>query len=246
LFKSMPRNKNLQQAILKSEDLRGAVWIDFEGNKNRPPTLLGILEEPTEYRVAILEPAFKDAESYRVRFGAVAFEDLTVVAETLVEHCEEKESFVLSWSRREILAFEGANLPPRTLSALQKVYRNGLPTAKLWLRRVFGEDLPAPSDPWEAKYQLIKFMEIMAFEVPRSFGPGHTGRRLSEIRSMLDRRADFDSLTPTKKGFWTKTVGHNWYDCHGLRYVVRRASYELEHGSGAFTEGPPSAPVRID
>lgn len=238
-----PRASNPQQKVLEFQDLDRAVWIDFEGNQLLPPTLVGVLDHLGVYRVSVLEASFAQAADYPVRFGSVSASDMEVFARELCSLAEESDLTVVSWSRREIIAFQEAGLPSGVLSKLEARYRNGLPTAKRWLKRVHGEDLPDPTSPYEAKHSLIRFMELMDFDVPRAFGPGHTGDRLRKVRGMLETRGgEFSALTAVKKGQWTKTVGHNWFDCHGLRHVVRRAAFELAHGSGSYGETPPSPP----
>jgi hypothetical protein len=68
-------------------------------------------------------------------------------------------------------------------------------------------------------------MRRMGFDVPRAFGPNLTGRRLRAVHEMLRARGyEYERLTPTKKGQWTRVLRHNEYDCAGMRHVCLEAT----------------------
>lgn len=49
------------QTILTRDEIKLAIFVDYEGSMNKPPTLLGYMID-NEVKAAIVEPCFYNAE----------------------------------------------------------------------------------------------------------------------------------------------------------------------------------------
>ena len=86
------RKKRAGQSILTRDDIKRAIFVDYEGSKNHPPTLLGCMIDG-EVSAAIVEPCFYDCrERYKAKHAVSA--DHPIIVKELI-HCVEKEDRVI-------------------------------------------------------------------------------------------------------------------------------------------------------
>ena len=206
-------------------DPNRAIYIDFEGNQDAVPTLLGVLWQrgwDTEFEQFVLEDTFrKAARAKRCRVST-----LNDVMTHVVAVAESEDVEIVAWSHHELDVIEelaAGDLPAR----FKNRFRDAKKIAKRWLRQCH-PDVEPPPRSWGGRYRLDFFFDQTAYEVPGPLGPGNTGQRLKYVRDMLVRRkGDFKQLTPVAKGKWTRVLGHNRHDCFGMRHVDETAVMEL-------------------
>jgi len=76
---------------------------------------------------------------------------------------------------------------------------------------------------WKIKRGLKDFLELIEYPVPKYLGVQQTTQRILYVKKMLARRGDYDALTPTAKGKWTKVLKHNESDVLGMEELVLKA-----------------------
>jgi hypothetical protein len=78
------------QSILTGDEINRALFVDYEGSKNRPPTLLGYMID-NKIGAAIVEPSFYDCrERYKAKHAVIA--DHTTIAKELNSSGGERRS----------------------------------------------------------------------------------------------------------------------------------------------------------
>ncbi len=93
------RKKRPGQSILTRHDIKRAIFVDYEGSKNNPPTLLGYMIDG-DVNAAIVEPCFYDCrERYKAKH-AVSADHLTIVKE-LIHRAEKEDRVIISWREHD-------------------------------------------------------------------------------------------------------------------------------------------------
>jgi hypothetical protein len=194
---------------LLAEEVERAIYIDYEGNMDRPPTLLGWYVDGT-YHASIIEPLFATC-SNRYRTKSVDVTDHEKLALRLLEQAEEEKRLIVSWSEHDYLHMSKV-LNPIDKARLQLVYRNAIKTAKPWYRNKFG----SPTE--KAKLQF--FEDLLGFYVPERFGLGLVGESLRLIREQIEKGRTYSDLTKAAKTGWISVVRHNKFDLQGMAFVL--------------------------
>jgi hypothetical protein len=209
--------------MLTLEEAHRAIYIDFEGNMDMPPTLLGIYvgDESTEdLRQAIHEPAFwplaQQSQSRTVAAREVYAQPLVQTLSTLKDQAIAEDRRVIAWSSREAIAIRESGCDDDTLHFFEEQLIDAKIIAKRWKHKTY------PHIRWQrrargATHSLDRYMELVGYHVPLVNGPGKTGTRLRNLRARLE------SGRPMTKGLrshWTKLLNHNFHDCRGMRAVT--------------------------
>lgn len=208
-------------------ELSRAFYVDFEGPQDGPAVLVGILKVAAgeeSFRQEVLDEDFQAAAIHSGLAHASVRESL----ERLADEVSALGAVVIAWSEHELEVFERFG-SDRAAATLGSAYRNAIPLAKRW-RQKCAPDWHPPKSPLPngGRHTLAAYMEKMGYEVPTAFGPYQTGQRLRAVRKMLlTRDHDYEALTHTVKGKWTKVLRHNEHDCRGMRHVCEIAAREL-------------------
>ena len=197
------------KAKLLAEEIERAIYIDYEGNMDRPPTLLGWYVDGT-YHASIIEPLFATC-SNRYRTKGIYVTDHEKLALRLLEQAEEEKRLIVSWSEHDYLHMCKI-LNSIDEARLQLVYRNAIKTAKPWYRNKFG------SLTEKAKLQF--FEDLLGFYVPERFGLGLVGESLRLIREQIEKGRTYIDLTKAAKNGWISVVRHNKFDLQGMAFVL--------------------------
>jgi hypothetical protein len=144
------RKKRPGQSILTRDDIKREIFIDYEGSKNSPPTLLGYMIDD-DVNAAIVEPCFYDCrERYKAKH-AVSANHLTIVKELI--HRAEKVIRGRPGLRR---AFEPSNLRATSLRYQARIVSG---RATLATRR----ELRGPIDDQSRRAWLARRLRALAF-----------------------------------------------------------------------------------
>jgi hypothetical protein len=121
---------------------------------------------------------------------------------------------LFAWSIHELVTIRQFVQDEKLLCWYESHLENALPIARRWLRRSEPTAVPASNT-------LAYYLRFVGYRVPPSLGPGNTGKRIRDVRQMLQRhQGQFATLTPTAKGKWTRMLEHNRHDVEGLRFLM--------------------------
>jgi len=195
-------------------EARTAFYVDFEGGKDAPPVLIGILRKHTQQYV--VEPAFEGlGPDYR---------ELRVAVATVVTRAEKQGRRIVSWSEHDLDVVRSLTKEPELIARFEARYANGRALAARWATRAPGLEKPATGD-------LERYFELIGYEVPESAGPGQVG---ATVRSLTQRLAAGRQPTESQLERWADLVEHNRHDCEGMRAVcIRAATDRVRHAEQA-------------
>jgi hypothetical protein len=241
-------SRNPITSTLTLEDARRAIYIDFESRKGGDPVLLGACyaegrKKPDPRRVVLRQDVIEPAHSrlagaldwswpgHMYRYDSDG-RSLRASLGDLVGRARNQDRLIVSWSQHELGVIESADLGPSLFADFRDRYRDGKATASRWLTQAGLEAFVQPSEALETTHQLAKYFDLVGFWVPEAFGVGRTGENLKRVSKAL-KRGGFDEFTERQQQAWEEVLGHNLYDCFGLREVCLRAAADLEVAGAA-------------
>jgi hypothetical protein len=195
---------------LSRQEVEKAIFLDYEGNIGKPPTLLGWrMDDETDG--GIVEAGFATcAEKYRARHVVTIDHKRTILK--LIARAISDDRRIVTWSLHDFHQMEQV-LSKSQVAKLRLVYRNALDTARPWYRHKFGQTAKSAT--------LSHFFELAGFHVPERFGPGIVGLGLRLIRAQLSEGRNYSELTQKARATWVAIVKHNKYDLEGMEKVLR-------------------------
>ena len=195
---------------ITSADAKSAIYLDYEGNKDKSPTLLGWAVSG-KYKAAIVEPLFATCAD-RFRAKGIYAEDHANLVLRLITQAEDEKRLIVSWSEHDFNQMAMV-LKPDDIHRLLLVYRNAIRTARPWHQMKYGK-LPGSAT-------LDYFESLTGYVVPERFGVGLVGNALRLIRSQLKEGRDYSELSDKARGDWVKIVKHNRHDLIGMAHVLK-------------------------
>lgn len=205
-----------------AEQTTAEIFIDFEGNKDKPPTFLGVLERSTgaeTFHQYILEELFAGLapsdKHPQLRVASL----VNILGD--IDRRHGKNTRVYAWSSREQTAIDellsdtelSARWANRIIDAKQ--------LAKRWARTTF-PDHQFKKTEFRGRHTLDQYLDLISYTVPSVHGAGKTGDRLRSIRETLIKGQPFESWPPSKKKYWTNLLAHNKHDCYGMMAIIDR------------------------
>lgn len=228
-----------ERVVLTPVEADRAIYIDFEGTKTDPPSLLGAVFSPGRgrvdqtrlvYQVDIIEPALAsavDADLQRCPvLPQVRARSLVSVIGELVGRAEKQKRLLVSWSEREIDAVRAGGLPAELVERFDRCWVNAIPMARRWRRLAH----PEVEFAWSADggaNKLSRYLDLIGYPCDpagRSVSPAEAIRR---VRGGLAHKGTFAALVTTQQQQWVDLIAHNYDDCAGMRAVVRAAAQRL-------------------
>ncbi len=211
------------------KDVEKAIYIDFEGNVDKPPTLLGALyvDSTTKRDVFIQyvhEGIFYSAGEAKEDCTNASIEEAFT---SLTEIARRDDRLFFAWSRHEKEIAEEFLKNRRLKTFVVERIIDCKKIARRWKNR-FHRDVEFPRVTGQGRHRLYEYMKLIGYPVPPNAGPGNTGKRLRDIRGQLIKKdGSYEKLTGVAKGKWTKLLSHNRHDCTGMREVSLRAMSRL-------------------
>ena len=200
------------QIILARDKISRAVFIDYEGSKTQPPTLLGYMIDD-EIGAGIVERCFNDC---RHRWGAkhaVPTDHLRLVRK-LIHQAENEHRVIISWSQHDYKIMVDVLRPhKRDLSTLERLFRNAIFTAKKQFKNIFPKAEGQQND-------LAFMMENTGYRVPEKYGKGVVGTSISQLRKQLASGLGYADLGPEGRRLWRTIIKHNVHDLKGMKHVL--------------------------
>jgi hypothetical protein len=193
-----------------------ALYIDFEGQRDRLPVLLGVLrrrgkgDEPRVFQTVVdplFEPAGPDARP------------LLEAIEIVVRRAERKDRRIVAWSEHELELVRGLHdLDPGLVARFEQRYANALGVARRWAARFHPESKPPNG-------HLRDYLDLVGYDLPADAAAGHVGDTIRAMRPTLSKGRP---LTDLQRSRWARLLEHNRHDCAGMREVCLRATRELD------------------
>ena len=210
-----PSSKRAFERLTVAEALR-ALYIDFEGEKDKPPVLLGVLRrrgrgsEPNLHQI-VVDPDFEPMGPNGLEFRKAV--------ENVVVRAERRDRRIVSWTEYDLrLVRSLRDDDPALVARFERRYANARRVAERWMNKLHPEDKPANGT-------LVGYVAIIGYEVPPGGGAGRVG---GTIRALRPRLQSGRPLTPTQERRWEELLLHNRHDCAGMRKMCLRATRELE------------------
>jgi hypothetical protein len=209
-----------------------AIYIDLEGTQKDQPSLLGVLypddlaAEGAPFIQYVWENVLFPAARYR-RLGTDARSWCVISSSEatfrhVLEIARRHDRHIVAWSTHE-RGVALATLDPEEHEGFQLRFVNAIEDAKKWLRKAHPGVIPPKTR--SGRHRLDWYMKYIGMPMPRAYA-GNTAKRVRDVRSQLAKRGTYEALTPVAKGKWTKLLMHNYYDCIGMREVLRVAIEE--------------------
>jgi hypothetical protein len=197
-----------------AEALR-ALYIDFEGGKDRPPVLLGVHRRGRGSLPFVQQDVVDETFAGLVpRY--LPFHD---AVENTVRRAEKGDRRIVAWSEHELdVAKTLAGEDRELLARFEARFANALGVAKRWRTKCHGSDKPESG-------RLADYLTLIGYPVPEEAEAGHVGATIRDLRPRLERGLP---LTEPQQARWDRLVEHNRFDCAGMRAVCLRATRELE------------------
>jgi hypothetical protein len=196
------------------------IYIDFEGNKDSPPTFIGVLEctDNTEnFYQYILEDGFKilapSTQHQQLKAGTI---DSIL---TSIHSRHSAETPIYAWSSHEQAMIDTLVADSHLESAWSDRITDAKQLAKRWAR-VRHPDHKFEKKDFRGRHTLDQYLELIDYKVPKVHGAGKTGSRLTKIRETISTGRVFDDWPPSIKSHWTKLLAHNMHDCYGMKAIV--------------------------
>jgi len=187
---------------LTTDDINRAIFVDYEGSKDKPPTLLGYMIDD-HIIAAIVEPCFYDCtERYKAKHAVQA--DHTNVLVELIHRAANEGRVIISWSEHDYNLMTAALSEHKNEAALLKsAFRNAIFTARRWFKKSYPNVIRERND-------LASMMEITGYRVPEKYGTNLVGAALRLLRKQL---ALLQSETPADRYLTpcgVRAAGWNW------------------------------------
>ena len=210
-----PADRHHVKLLSAAEALR-ALYIDFEGEKDKPPVLLGVLRRAGRGAAPSVHQVVVDREFDVAGPGARELRD---AVEIVVMRAERGDRRIVSWSEHDLEVVRRlGDDEPELVARFERRYVNALALARRWAKVLHPEDKPADG-------KLSGYLSLIDYEVPTGAGPGRVGLTIRALRPTL-RGGRW--LTPGQRRRWAELLEHNRHDCAGMRAVCLRAARELE------------------
>jgi hypothetical protein len=219
--------------VLRPEEARRALYIDFEGGKDQPPVLLGCARRNGRKRVLPVWQAITDT-----RLRSLAEDDeleclaLADAVERILQRAEKRDRLIVAWTTHELDVVRV--YCPEHLDRFESRYVNALGVAKRWRNSCHGGQKPAIGT-------LAAYLDLIGHRVPDGAGPGRTGETIRILLQALASERRRTRLTDNQRRRWGDLREHNRNDCVGMRKVCLRAADEMAARPGANRPGAASA-----
>ena len=203
------------------DSLKRALYIDFEGQKDKSPVLLGCATRSG--RASTSPPAWQYITDPTFEPLAIAG-DMELLAlpgaiERILQRAEAKDRLIVAWSEHELHVVKAYS--PEHVDRFESQYVNARSYAVRW-RNKCHEGRKPPTNT------LADFMALIEHTVPPEAGPDEVGTTIARVRTSLEKGRGLAGLTPDQLRRWQHLREHNRHDCVGMRKVCLIAAEEIE------------------
>jgi len=196
--------------LISVNDALNGIYIDFEGPRNDPPALLGLIIDGCLERV-VLDRGLQLAAEY----SGVRLSDLDKEYQRILDLALAENRKIIAFSHTERTIFKRFSNLSERLSDFESVYLDMLPISRQWTDHFY----PDQSD---LSHSLKDLSTFIGFPYPPNIGNQVASKRIRDVKDMLASRDSYHELTGTAKGNWTNLLKYNRFDCENLYLLTRR------------------------
>lgn len=201
---------------LSAAEALHALYIDFEGEKDKLPILLGVLRRAGKGSTPFVHQDVVDEAFASLGVSAISLRDAVEKAVLRSEHGDRR---IVSWSQHDLEVVRTLrDHDPNLVARFEDRYANALSVAKRWRNKLYGGVKPASG-------HLAEYLALIGYPVPEEAAPGKVGETIRVLRHRLEQGLP---LTLAQEERWGRLVEHNRHDCAGMRRVCLLATRELE------------------
>jgi hypothetical protein len=200
--------------LTEAEALR-ALYVDFEGEKDKPPVLLGVHRRGRGARPFVQQDVLDEA------FAGLAGSCLSLhdAVEKVVRRAEHGDRRIVAWTEHELKVVRThAAEDPELVARFEARFVNARALAERWRNKLHDGARPEHG-------RLVDYLALVGYPVPTEAVGGDVGGTIRDIRGRIQRGL---SPTPRQQARWGRLLEHNRHDCAGMRRVCLRATRELE------------------
>jgi hypothetical protein len=201
---------------LSADEAKQALYIDFEGEKDKSPVLLGVMRRPGRG-----PQPFLVQDAIDQTFAPLASRVLTLQAavENVVRRAESRECRIVAWSEHELEIVQTLeDEDPQLVARFESRFANARAIAVRWRNKLYAGDKPTQG-------RLADYLALIGYPLP----PGANGGQVGDTVRRIRRRLEYGrSLTAADQQAWSRLIEHNRHDCGGMRKVCLKATAELD------------------
>ena len=200
--------------LTEAEALR-ALYVDFEGEEDEPPILIGVHRRGRGARPFVHQDSLDEA------FASLAGSSMTLRAAVtkVVQRAERRDCRIVAWSEHELRIVSTLETDdPELVARFTARFANARAVAERWRNKIYAGRKPALG-------RLADYLTLIEYVIPADATGGDVGETIRDLRRRFER-----GLGPTVKQLerWDRLVEHNRFDCVGMRRVCLRATRELD------------------
>ena len=204
---------------ISKDEAKSAIYLDFEGNKDKPPSFAGTVIDG-EYQGTFLEEEFKSVARHRKMF----LQDLPDFTAKLLRKAETEKRIIIAWSTHELdfLSESHPNIEEYYLNAnklVMKFFRdNRKRTIKKIKAKIDEEKLFMKRKPGLKDLLQLDYVD---YNYPKAFVGFSPSKEITRVRKQLTNKSGlYKNLSRGAKVALGKMIKYNEHDCMGMKHLI--------------------------
>jgi hypothetical protein len=197
----------MRNTQMTADEAVRAIYIDFEGNMDKAPSVLGVRchEESTQF---VIEPALGsyaglENSKYRVRRAS-----METLLEELRRRSNTEDRLVAGFTTHEVGIVDAFCVDEQLRNWFSGAYVNVKKPIDRWVRRqVESGWRAAPEDR-----SLVSYMPFINLSYKPGCGPGIVGPGLKRLRDQMALHGSASDVSKGTKLHWWRILSHNATD----------------------------------
>ena len=212
---------SLIQNLTKSE-AKNAIYLDFEGNLNKPPTYAGTVIDAS-YSGTFFEPIFESVAKNK----KLELSTLQTFSEEIVHRAQTEKRVILAWSKHEL------GLLDQLTPEITKHYRDAnklvmkffkekrKPTIKNLKKQIKDKKEKGEWGPARIGLKDLLKLDYVDYNYPSHLSDFSPGTSLREVRNQLENKKPlYKNLSRGAKAYLTDLIKYNEHDCRGMQHLI--------------------------
>ncbi|MDP6844124.1 MAG: hypothetical protein QF722_01075 [Candidatus Thalassarchaeaceae archaeon] len=218
---------------LTREEFERAIWLDFEGGRNHPPTFAGYLIGDN-YDIDIVDSEFFCLSESPHELGC---RELDQFREWLVEKALVEDRVIIGYSEHEfnIITEDDYYKEP-----MEELYRNANLLTKSYFKRNRRTTFRRLNDVARNEGRRVSLkdylkLDYVGYEYPDDLGDFRPSSAIGNLVSQCRRRGRYSMISEQSKERLDTLVTYNEHDCRGMKHLIEyifsrnRSIDELSH-----------------
>ena len=216
---------------ISRDEAKSAIYLDFEGNKDKPPSFAGTVIDG-EYQGTFFEEEFKSVARHRKMF----LQNLPGFTGKLFRRAETEKRMIIAWSTHELkfLSESHPEIETHYLNANKLVMGwfkdNRKPTIKKLKAKIAEEKLFMKRNPGLKDLLQLDYVD---YDYPKDLKGFSPSKEITRVRKQLTNQSGlYKNLSRGAKVALGKMIKYNEHDCMGMKHLInyvfsRRPSEEV-------------------